>query len=1081
MIIYLHSKHLKNSLFLCLLFLLSNTISAQQLIKGLVLDIEDRPLINATIYKDGRINEGYSITSYDGRFEITASLGDTLVISCIGYITQKATLTDKTIKIILEPTKTEVAVVTGLGISRTEQELGYAIQSISKKEIEYSKTHNFLQALNGRIVGAQIQSSSAGPTSAVSILIRGGSSITGENQPLFVLNGMPITNDLFSSGDGLNGSSTIDFGDAAQIVGVDDIESISILRGASSAIAYGSRAANGVVLITTKNGEGKDGWSVRFNSSTVAEIPLKLPDYQNKYGSGGDGKYSYNGGTNFSGSYYDAFGENWGPRLNGTPIKQWNSNGTAAPFNAQPNNIRDFYRVGINTNNNIDLIHGTASGDFRLSFSSLYKTDIVPNSNLHKNTMLASFGQNIGKKVTFRANALYTLSGSDNIPNAGYDESSSIAYSWLWFPRNGNMNDYKNYWKAGQEDTQQQYSEELKANNPWFIVNENTNNYLSHRFIANAVLSAEILPGLSFRFRGSADVLNEARYFKRAFSTKQVPLGSYRYDDIKFSELNIEALLSYQSKQDKPFSFGISLVGNMMRQTFEFLKTEAPELIVPGVYNLNNSRTTLLVDDFKSNKGANSMFATITASYKKMIHIELAGRGDRYSTVAPVNSFSGAYLYPSATISAVITEIFKMPKKSPVNFAKIRFAYGQVQADTDPFQLKNTYNYNNAWGQYNMLTNNTLLKNPELKPEVTESLEAGFEIRFFENRLSLDATFYRNTSKNLIFNRQLPISSGYTNKVVNDGVVVNQGVEIVLKATPIKTQAFSWDFSAMGYYNNNTIISLGEGVNSSPIVENMFPSDEGSGLSLEAAVGQPLGVLTGYGFLRDGEGQIIHENGLPVTTSEKISLGSYRPDWIVGFSNTINYQNFSLSFLFDGQIGGKIYSRTHALANAAGTITNYDDPNLDLSTLDGREEYEISYDAAGQPIYTLTAHNGVVGNGVMFDATGNLVANTERVSTRNYFQAYYGRDNIEAATFDATYIKLREVRLSYSLPQKLLKKVHIKNITISLIGRNLALFSAVPTIDPETFSIRNNQIISGFESGQLPSTMSFGFNLNIEF
>lgn len=1074
------------SFSLLFFFVAMAQIANAQLVKGMVKDKNDLPLSNSSIYVDGKLSEGYIITSYDGRFEVKAKRGDTLVVSCIGFNTQKVIIKDNTtqLMIVLEDEMRTVEVVTALGLKRTEQELGYAIQGIQQEDIEYSKTHNFLHALSGRTVGAQIKANSAGPTSAVSILIRGEASLSGTNQPLFVLNGMPITNNLFSSGDGLNGSSTIDFGNAAQIISVDDISSISILRGASAAIAYGSRAANGVVLINTKNAGQKKGWTVHFNSTSTIETILKAPDYQNEYGFGGDGKYSYNGGTTYTGDHYDAFGENWGPKLNGSMIKQWNSNGEPRAWTAQNNNIQKFYRTGLSTNNGISLVHGGQDGDFRLSFSSLYKDDIVPNSNLHRNTMLATFGQKMGKKVTLRANALYTLSGSNNVPNAGYDESSSIAYGWLWFPRNGNIDDFKDYWKTGKEKEEQRYAEELWVNNPYMLVNENTNSFLANRFIADAMLSVDIAKGLSFRFRGNADVHDETRQFKRAYSTKGSPFGSYRYDNIKFSELNIEGFLSYETNKEKPFKFSASMVANMMRQSGQFIKNTAPQLNVAGVYNLGNSRSSVLVDEFRYNKGINSLFGFFTFSYKTMVHMEIAGRTDWYSTVAQ-GPFLGGYYYPSVTLSAVLTEIFKLPSNSPLTFAKIRAAYGSVQGDSDPYQLQNTYNYGNNWGQYTSLATSSNLNNSELVPERTQSIEAGFELRFFKSRLTLDATYYNNLSQNLVIKLPLPVSSGYTSRVFNSGQIQNQGVELLLTAKPVERQQLSWQISTTATYNRNRVLSLGEGISSYRMVENLFPNDGGAGLSLEAQVGKPLGQLVGLGFQRDDQGNIIHKNGLPQLTTERVSAGSYQPDWIIGLGNTIRYQNFSLSFLFDGQIGGKIYSRTHALANTGGTITNYDDPNLKLSTLDGRKEYDVTYDAAGNPVYTLISNEGVVGPGVMDDGNGNFVPNTVSAPTRDYFYAYYGngfnRDNIEAATYDASYIKLRELRLSYSIPNRFLTKANIKSATISLVGRNLALISATPSIDPETFSIRANQIVQGFESGQLPSTRSFSINFNIVF
>lgn len=1075
-------------LLLFLLIGLGNFVNAQSTtIKGTVTDEDGLPLINTTVYVKGKIDKGYVNTSYDGRFEIDANRGDSLVIACIGYEQRRIAIEERVLNVVLSREKEKAQVVTGLGISRSEQELGYAIQSIPSEEIRYSKTHNFLHALNGKVTGAQIKSSSAGPTSTTSMVIRGETTLSGRTQPLFVLNGMPMTNSLFSTGDGDNGSTTIDFGNAAQVIGIDDIQSVSILRGASAAIAYGSRAANGVVLITTKNAKGrKKGWSASINSTITAETILKLPDYQNEYGFGGYGKYSYDGGNTYEGSLYDAFGENWGPRLDGRLIKQWNTNGEPTPYLPTPNNIRNFYRTGISTINNVAVFNGGENGHFRLSFSSLLKEDIVPNSDLHRTTMLASFGQNIGEKIKLEANAFYTLSGSKNIASGGYDESSSILYGWLWFPRNANIEDFKSYWEPGFKGEQQRYAENLWVNNPWFLVNENTNSFLANRFAANAVLNFDILEGWTARVRGGADVHYESRFLKRAYSTRRQPLGGYETNRIESSELNIEGLTSYQTKKNKTFVFSGTLVFNMMRQQGSLIRSSVSQLSVPGVYNLGNAKAALQTDEYNYTQGINSLYGITTLSYKKMLHLEAAARNDWYSTLS-AGPIGGGYIYPSVTLSAVLTEMFQLPSSSFLNFAKLRIAYGSVQADQDPYLLDNYYQYGSNWNNYSLLGVQPVLNDGGLVPERTESFEAGFDVRLFDNKLSIGATFFNIEGFNLIAQRPLPISSGYTAKVTNRGRIRNRGVEISIQATPVKLQQFSWSLGWNATRMRSNVLSLGEdGLQSFPIVENMFPGDVGTGLSLEAQVGKPYGQLVGLGFQRDESGNIIHENGLPLMTTERVSAGTYQPDGIFGFSNTLQYKNFEFSFLFSGQFGGKIYSRTHAMLNTGGSITNYDDPNLDLSTLEGRVEYDITYNSSGDPIYTPTnqADAGVVAPGVMYDANGNLVPNDVKVNTRDYFYAYYGngfnRDNIEAATFDATFVKLKEARLTYKLPSKLLEKVNLRAVEISLVGRNLLLFTAVPSIDPETFSIRNNRIIQGFESGQFPPTRSISLNISIK-
>ncbi len=1064
-----------------------NSIAQQSLIKGVIQDESELPLINVTVYVQGKIEKGYVNTSYDGRFEITASRGDTLVVSGIGYALQKVAINERILKIILSIDEQEVQVRTGLGISRSEQELGFAIQTIGGEEMITNRTTNFLHSLSGRSPGVQIRGSSNGPTASVSALIRGEASLSGDNQPLIVLNGVPITNDLFSSGDGSNGSSTIDFGNAAQIIDASDIQSISVLRGASAAIAYGSRAHNGVILITSKAADAANSWQVTLNSNLTFQTVLKMPDFQNEYGFGGEGKYSYQGGYTYTGNLYDAYDGNWGPKLDGSLIKQWNSNGVATPYVAQSNNIQDFYRVGFTSSNNFALSKGGENGNFRLSYNSIRSSDIVPNSNLDRDNFQLNLNEKLADgKFRLTTNFAYNTSRSKNVPSAGYDENSSIAYGWLFFPRNADINDLKDYWQKGKKDIQQEHVEELWTNNPWFVVNENTNSFDNGRFLASGVVEYDFLPQLTARLRMGLDNLVETRFFKRAFSSQGTSEGSYRKDVIDFLEVNIEASLSYRyKKKNKPFSFSNNLFINVMRQSGETSTSIANGLSTPGIYNLGNVNGETDDTQYQFKKGINSLFTVNTFSYKKILHAELAGRVDNYSTLPFDRSLVTNNVYPSITLSFVVSELLNLRTSSPLNFLKVRSAYGQVRADGGVYKQQDVYDYDGTWGGYNLLTQNGSLKNSNLVPEQTSSLEYGLDARLFQNRLNISGTYYNTTSRNLILELPTSASSGYTSQIINSGSVNNSGIELLLTADIIKKQNINWQVSLNFTHNKNTVTAITDGITSTQLVSSMFPNDVGDGLALEAKVGEPFGLLTGFGFQRDEQGNIKHKDGLPMITEERVSAGSYEPDAFFGLSNTINYGQWSLSFLFDGQLGGQIYSRTHALMNTAGTITNYDDPNLDLSTLDGREEYDITYDATGSPVYTLRTAGGVVGNGVMQDANGNWVPNTEKASTQDYFSAYYGngssRDNIEAATFDATYVKLRELSISYRLPKKWLKKSKIRAITISLIGRNLLLFSAVPSIDPETYSIRNNQIIHGFESTQLPSTRSFGLNFNINF
>jgi TonB-linked SusC/RagA family outer membrane protein len=1077
-----------------LLMMFVGTFSyAQTTITGTVTDVTTgEGLISANVYLKSNLSRG-TITDFDGNYTIEVPKdAKTLVFSYIGYGLKEVPINGRTAVDVTmsESIDIQEVVVTGLSISRDKKSLGYAVQELDGKEVSEVKTTNISNALAGKVAGVFITGSGNGPTASANVTIRGESSLSGKSQALFVVNGIPITNGLYSPGDGLNGSTTIDFGNASQVINSDDIASISILKGPAASALYGSRAANGVILVTTKTGtnNSEKGWQVSLNSTTNFETILKLPDFQNEYGVGGYGKYSYNDGVTYTGNNYDAFGENWGPRLDGTPIKQWNSDEAAVPFVAAPNNIRDFFQTGITASNNVSIANSSETGDFRLSYTNLSRQGVVPNTNLTRNTLYASMGQRLmNDKLNIRVNAMYVRSGSDNVPNAGYDESSSIMYGWLWYPRQVSIDDMQQYWKPGQEGVQQRYSEELWVNNPWLIVNENTNSFQENRIIGNANISYNFTPNFSFRYRFGADVKDEQRQYRRAPSTKAVLNGSYREDELSFMETNNEFLLSWNTDRLNGSKLQVDLKGgaNIMRQNSNFLIANNPQLLLhgtdPSIYSLTNNRSNVLVENPRALKGINSVFALATLAYDNFLYLDLTGRNDVSSTLPTANN---SYFYPSASLSAVISEKLNLSVNSPLSFLKARLAYAEVGNDTDPYLLSNYYTPEALFGSNSAFGVNSLAGNGDLRPERTTSFEVGVDVRFFKNRLRLDATYYSMLSKDQIILLPVAATSGKNTRLANAGEISNKGIEVALSATAIRRQnGLNWDITLNLGHNRAIVESLPEGVKDNyPMVANLYPNDGGTaGLDLVAVEGELLGQLRGLTFVRDENDNIVHKNGLPVTSEEKSIVGSYQPYLRAGVYNTFTYKNLSFGFLFDGSFGGKIFSRTHALMNTAGGITNNDDPNLPMSSLDGREIYDISYDVNGSPVYDLVDAGGVVGPGVDIDGGEN----TTVVSPRDYFYAYYGngfrRDNIESALFDATYVKLREVRIAYQFKSEALGNLGFEGLSVALVGRNLLLFTDVPSIDPETYSIRNGRFVNGFESTQLPSTRSFGISISATF
>jgi len=1092
-------------IFTFFLFSFSILSFAQSPITGTVVDDQGIPLPGATILVV-ETSDGV-ITDFDGNFSLETNEAVTLQISFVGFDTQVVEANPgDTLEIQLTPSNAlDEVVITALGLKRSEKALGYSVQGIKGSEVAKVKAVNIVSSLSGKVSGVNITNGAAGPAASSNITIRGATSLMGNNQPLFVLNGMPITNDLYSFDDGLNGSSTIDFGNAAQLINSDDIENISILKGPAASALYGSRAANGVILVETKTGTyGADEFNVELTTGVQMANPLKLPNYQNTYGSGGGGKYSYLNGSTYIGANqnYDAYGENWGPEMNGQLIKQFNSNGEAVPFTPAPDNVRNFYETAITHSTNIAINTSNDNSFGRFSYTRLDNKGLIPNTNLERNTFQNAFGKSLfNDKLNVQANTTFVRSTSDNIPNSGYDESSSVMYGWLWLPRQVEINDLRDYWQPGQEGVQQRYAENLWVNNPWFISYENTNAFQSNRLMSTIQASLELSKYADFRFRYGVDYVDEQRQYRRAPSTKGVLLGSYREDEISFRESNAEVLLSINPTPDDDnlIDVDLKLGGNLMSQLANFSVANNPQLQVfgtgPSIYTLTNARSGVLVESQKTNAKINSVFGLLSLDYDNKIYLDMTYRTDWASSL--VNPLVGkdqstfSYGYPSVSTSFLLDELFNLPKS--VDLLKFRASYAEVGNGAPAYSFGNTFTPRAAFGNNAAFTTSRTISDPNLRNETTRATEFGLNFSTLAGKLNFDVTYYQMNSFDQIISLPVAKTSGYDFTLTNGGEISNKGVEASLEYNYAQTD----DFSATTRFNfgrNRAVVeSLPDVIESGQysIVADVFPGDEGgSDLELVAREGELLGQLVGLGFQRGPDGRIIHENGLPLLTDEKVSAGSFQPDFRLGWLNEFQYKNVNLSFLFDGQVGGKIYSRSHALYATGGAIKNDDDPNLPLTTTEGRTVYSVGYDAAGNPDYTLVDAGGVVGPGWKYDDSGNLVENDVSVPAGGagyvgYFYNYYGngfnRDNIEAATYDATYFKLREVSLSYGIPTSITDGWGIHSASISLVGRNLLLFSDVPSIDPETFSIRNGIFVNGFESTSIPTQRSVGINVNLTF
>ncbi|MBK8491404.1 MAG: TonB-dependent receptor [Saprospirales bacterium] len=774
-----------------------------------------------------------------------------------------------------------------------------------------------------------------------------------------------------------------------------------------------------------------------------------MPEYQNVYGQGLNGEFEFvdgNGGGN-----KDGVDESWGPAFSDNlSISQFDSPTTngfrggdigntntqigpvdlpaqldargaiqATPWNAQSNNIRDFFETGVTQTHNFAITGANDAGDFRLSYTYLDQKGTVPNTGLTRNTLSFSGGYNLTSRFKARAVVNYIKNFSNNRPNLSYGTENIMYLFNCWLGRSVNMASLRNYWMAGREGLNQFNFNYNYHDNPYFNVYENTNSQDIDRIYGHVALTYDFTDNLSLMVRTGTDVSNDFRARRRAYSTQRFPLGSYREEKVFFEETNSDFLLSYNKAGLGPIDLNLGLGGNLMLQRSRYSDVFAPQLAVPGVYNLSNSRVALQSAAFYNEKRIHSLYATAQLGYNNYLYLDLSARNDWSSTLP---SDSRSYLYYAANLSAVVSEMLNLSSQSALSFAKIRFGVAQVGNDTDPYQLQAIYSAQTAVKGAPAYGESNVLVNPDLKPEISSSIETGVDIRFFNNRIGLDVTYYNTRSRNQILPIPLSNTTGYDARIINAGLIENYGLEIALAATPVKSRNFSWDLGINWSRNRSKVLELYTDPESGQEINNYVLASRY--ITVEARVGEQMGSMYAIGFERVSDdpnarfydptgqfvGQIVYTaQGKPERTTSRVLLGNYNPDWLVGINNTISFKGISLGFLFDIRMGGDVYSHTQTVGREGGQI---------IETLEGRDNgYDLSLDG-----------NGVIGEGVVaiYDGEGNVAGfedNTTKLSAREWHTSItLGRNLLESMIFDASFVKLREVRLGYTIPNSALGK-----------------------------------------------------------
>ena len=1033
-------------LTLLLAFLVQITFAQEKTVTGVVSDASG-PLPGVTVIIKG--TKTGTQTDFDGNYSIKAETGAVLRYSFLGMASIDKTVgTSNVINVTMKESAESLkeVVVTGFGRKVEKRSATFAVQKVGGDDIDKAREANIVNSLSGKIAGVQVTNSSGAVGSSSRIILRGVSSITGNNQPLYVVDGIPLENGNYGSANSSGGS---DLPNGVSDINPDDIQSISVLKGPAAAALYGVRAANGVIQITTKSGKQGQNLGITFSNTMSVQTPLLLPDYQNSYGGGGNNLfYEWVDGTNGSGGT----DESWGPPLDiGLNFVQWQSykvGGAPLPWVSHPNNIKDFYNTGVTLDNSISFTGGAKNVGYRLSIGSSNQTGMVPNTDLRKFTVSGSSNYTISDKLTTSVDFNYTKSKSDNFATQGYNNENPVQ-QFIWSQRQVDFNALKDWQNlplaaagTAAAGTPLNWNTNFQ-NNPFWTLDTNTRQYARDRIVGNIALNYQINDHFSVNAKVGTNFWNMRQNYRQAFGSNSNTNGYYSETARTYTETNSSVSATYTTKITDDLSFDFTVGENAMYRKSELRYTRAPQLQLPNFYNLSNLRAGsnwVVANRFYEQK-INSIYGYGKFSYKNYLFLEFSGRND-WASVLPINNNN--FFYPSVTASAVITDMLNVDS-NVLSFLKVRGGWSQVGGigALSPYQLQPTYALSTeTWGGNSVAYLPGTLNNPNVKSETTTGTEYGLDVRLFNSKVRFNATYYDQTSKNLVVPVQITAASGYTSAVKNVGVMNNKGIELQLGATIIDKGDFRFDMDLNFAKNTNKVVSLGD-------LESLVLGGQWS-MTLEARKGLPYGAIVGSYFDRSPSGAIIYENGLPTLGNGTKVLGNITPDWAGGASFTFSYKNLSLNVLADAKIGGDVYSMTTTWGRYAGTLSE---------TLFGRE-------------------TGIVGDGVML-VNGQYVPNNVIRTAEDFNKSAYSNSIVESSVFDASYVKLRQVMLTYKLPKKLISKTLFSDINFSLVGRNLAiLYKKVPHIDPETaFSDSNGN--QGQEFGQLPSARSIGFNLQL--
>lgn len=1070
-------------LTLLLVFIVQLGFAQEKAISGSVTDDTGLPLPGVNIIIKGTTTGTQS--DFDGNYMINASVGQTLVYSYVGFESQEVTVgPSNTINVSMQAgSQLQEVVVTALGVSREKQSLGYSTQEVEGEDIAAVKSGNFTNALSGKVSGLQIRRNNnfGGSTNVV---IRGNTSLTGDNQALFVVDGVPISNrNTNNSAQGQASGNYYDYGNAAADINPDDIESINVLKGAAASALYGSRAANGVIIITTKKGKKAKGMGVTINSNTqVGFVDKKtFAEYQKSYGGGygafygaNEDSYFFDDDVNGDGtpdivypytedaSYGAPFDPNLMVYMSGSFDPSSPTYLQKTPWVAAKNGPITFFETPFTFTNSISISNGLENGSYRMSYTKLDQKGLMPNSQLDRHNFIFSGTYDVNDKVNVSGFANYINTTAIGRNSTGYNDNV-IGNMKQWWQVNTDIHQQRDiYFATGRNVTWNPRSSEPGAapifwDNPYWTRYENYQNDGRSRFIGNFDVNYKLADWVSVTGRVSTDTYNEYQEERRAVGSTRTPFGvargnvdsGYLRRDIRATETNYDLMFNFNTDISESISFAGILGSNIRRNEFNSITSSTNGgLIFPGLYSLQNSKEALPKPIEQAEKiGVDGVYASASFGFANTVYLDGTVRRDRFSTLPKDES---AFYYPSVSTSFVFSKLIDV---DAISFGKLRLNYAEVGNGAPFDRLSNKkYNFNNDVGTSVPITAN----NPDLKPERTKSYEAGLEMRFLNNRFGFDVAYYKSNSIDQIVTAPVSAATGYTGKLLNAGEIENKGIEVSLNAMPVKTSDFSWNFTVNFSKNDSKVLELPDGV--AAIQLGRFQG----GVSINAVKGEPYGVIYGTDYTYNDKGdRLVDEDGYYITTATSNNIiGDVNPDWIGGFSNTLTYQNWAFNFLIDVQQGGSLFSLDQYYGENTGLYPNTAFIN-DL----------------GNPVRNpLDQGGGFINEGVHPDGTPNTTRIDANVESPFGYATYPNSEFV----YDASYVKLRQVSLTYTMPSRLLDNTFMTGLQFSVIGSNLWIISKdIPYADPEAGLTSGN--LQGYVTGSLPTTQDYGFNIKAQF